>query len=94
MDSRGVTDVDETQLLALTGIAAEHRFLDGRRRAKQIVQDSATRFPSFAVACYRQLASVPDSCGRATYLMGGRRVVWIVPGLAPDAFDEGTDFVG
>jgi len=27
------------------------------------------------------------------YLMGGWRVVRIVPGLAPDAFDEGTDFV-
>ena len=37
----------------------------------------------------------PADAAPTTYLMGGWRVVRIVvPSLPPDAFDEGTDFVG
>jgi hypothetical protein len=61
MDSLIVTGVDRSQLFSLHGIAAKHRFLDSRLRATQIAQDSATRFPSFAVACYQQIANAPEA---------------------------------
>ena len=49
---------------------------------------SHTDRPGFGDALLQSPASP------TTYLMGRRRVVRIVPGLAPDAFDKGTDFVG